>query len=253
LTLDREAGATPLAVALSSEGTHDFDGDTLAYEWTITGPDGAVVREVREANTSYTFDRPGVYTVALAVTDAAGERATATAQVVAGNEVADVEIDLGTANRTFFFPGQPIPYRVRVRDAEDGSLDDGGIAPEEVSVTADYLREGFDQVAIAQGHRSADASAAFAAGRRLIEGSTCLACHRLDEPSIGPAYAQVAERYRDDPGATAHLVAKIRDGGSGVWGDVMMPPHPQLSEAEASQMVAYILSIGQAPAPSLPI
>lgn len=140
-----------------------------------------------------------------------------------------------------------------------GTLEDGGITPAQVAVTADYLREGFDQVEIAQGHRSADAealaSAAHAAGRALVEAGTCLACHQVDGPSIGPSYVAVAQKYEGDPGAAAHLAKKVREGGAGVWGEVMMPPHPQLSETEVQQMVAYILSLDDetAPAGSLPV
>jgi len=95
---------------------------------------------------------------------------------------------------------------------------------------------------------------AHAAGKRLVEGGDCLACHQLNRKSIGPAYMDVARKYHDDSTAMAHLVKKIRGGGSGVWGQVMMPAHPQLTEEQASQIVAYILSLADRPtrAASLP-
>src|SRR5690606_19398032 len=120
LTAGRAAGATSLRVALSSEGTMDYDSDPLTYAWTITDAGGAVLAEMQEPEVSYQFEEPGIYTVQLAVTDAAGERATAVQQIVAGNEVAEVEIRLDGVNETFFFPGHPISYQVRVSDAEDG-------------------------------------------------------------------------------------------------------------------------------------
>jgi cytochrome c len=90
-------------------------------------------------------------------------------------------------------------------------------------------------------------------GRALIESGTCLSCHQIDRKSIGPAYNDVAAKYRGDVTALARLATKIRTGGSGVWGDVMMPPHPQLTEAQTTQMVTYILSLGQKKSgPSLP-
>ena len=85
-----------------------------------------------------------------------------------------------------------------------------------------------------------------------MEGATCLACHQLDQPSIGPSYVAVAQKYEGDPEATQHLVKNIREGGSGVWGEMIMPPHPQFSESEAQQMVAYILSLAEEP-PLLPV
>jgi cytochrome c len=92
-------------------------------------------------------------------------------------------------------------------------------------------------------------------GRKLIEGSDCLSCHQLNRKSIGPAYADVARKYKDSTAATtARLVRKIREGGSGVWGNVAMPAHPALSDAQAAAMVAYIMSLGDttARAPGLP-
>jgi cytochrome c len=76
----------------------------------------------------------------------------------------------------------------------------------------------------------------------------------MNRKSIGPSYADVARRYRDDSTATARLVRKIREGGSGVWGKMTMPAHPQITERQASAMVAYILSLGtrRTSAPSLP-
>ncbi|HEU4748925.1 MAG TPA: c-type cytochrome, partial [Gemmatimonadaceae bacterium] len=97
-------------------------------------------------------------------------------------------------------------------------------------------------------------NAQVAAGRKLIEGSTCLSCHQVNRTSIGPSYMAVARKYQNDKAATARLVRKIREGGSGVWGQVTMPGHPQITEAQASAMVAYILSLSKRPArtPSLP-
>ncbi len=244
---DRPAGATPLRVTLSSEGTADADGDSLRYEWTITGPDGTVLDESSDPSHAYAFDEPGIYAATLTVTDAQGASATVGTQIVAGNEPPEVEIDLAESNRSFFFPGAPIRYAVRVSDREDGSLRDGRIAAENVAVTAGYLREGYDLVAIAQGHRAADALAAHAAGRALVEGETCLACHQVDKPSVGPSYMAVAEQYEGEADAMELLTTNILEGSSGVWGEMAMPPHPQLSENEAQQMVEYILSLTEEP------
>ena len=89
---------------------------------------------------------------------------------------------------------------------------------------------------------------------RLIEGSDCLSCHQYNAKSIGPAYVDVAQKYHNDSLATARLVRKVREGGSGVWGQVAMAAHPQLSEQQVSAMVAYILSLNdrKTSGPSLP-
>ena len=76
----------------------------------------------------------------------------------------------------------------------------------------------------------------------LMERYRCVVCHRDDEARTGPAYSDVAARYRGDPAARARLVAAIRKGehGKGPW---PMPPHPEVSAADAKVMVRYILSL----------
>jgi cytochrome c len=152
-------------------------------------------------------------------------------------------------NRSFYFPGAPIRYTTRVTDREDGSLENGSIAADAVVVTAEYLKDG-PPAAEPAGHRSAPA---VHPGRALIEAGTCLSCHQVDRKSIGPSYNDVAQKYRGDATALARLATKIKTGGAGVWGEVMMPPHPQLSDEQRTQMVSYILSLGAKKAgPSLP-
>ena len=172
-----------------------------------------------------------------------------------GNEPPEVDIDLLGCNRTFYFPDVPIEYSIRVNDLEDGSLLEGTIPESQVTVSVDYFRRGFDPVEIAQGHRSTDASLLHAAGKELVEAGTCLSCHQLDGPSIGPSYMDVAKKYDGEQDALSYLAGKIREGGSGVWGEVVMPPHVQLSEDEVDQMAAYILSLAKESeaAPSMPI
>jgi cytochrome c len=131
-----------------------------------------------------------------------------------------------------------------VNDKEDGSLADGKISPEQVSVRIDYLEEGFDKIEIAQGHLSADAFAKHASGKKLMEGSDCKACHSIDRKSVGPMYSEVARKYKDDPKAVDYLAKKIIGGGSGVWGETSMSAHPQLPMADATEIVKYILSLG---------
>jgi cytochrome c len=192
-----------------------------------------------------------MYTASLVVTDAQGALDSARVEIAAGNEPPRVDIDLIGSNRTFFFPRVPIRYAVRVTDREDGSLQSGRIPASRVLVTAGYLVE--KDLSREAGLPPFGAPATYEAGRRLIASGTCLSCHQLDKPSIGPSYTAVARRYRGDTTAMARLVRKIRAGGSGVWGKAMMPAHPQLTESQASAMVAYILSLAQPRSPSLPV
>ncbi len=249
--VDKPAGATPLTVALSSVGTTDLDDDELRYEWKISRANGTAVRTLTSPNPTFTFATPGVYTASLVVTDAQGARDSAKTQIAAGNEPPRVDIDLLGSNRTFFFPRVPVRYAVRVTDREDGSLQNARIPASRVVVTAAYHTQGLVQSQ--GGQQVAVVPASHEAGRRLIEGGTCLSCHQVAKASVGPSYTAVARRYRGDTSARARLVRKIRAGGSGVWGQTMMPAHPQLTEAQASAMVAYILSLAQPRPPSLPV
>lgn len=77
----------------------------------------------------------------------------------------------------------------------------------------------------------------------LAKKYACLSCHAVDHKLVGPAWKDVAARYRGDKGAEAKLMAKVRHGGSGVWGTIPMPPNPGPSDAELKQLVDYILSL----------
>lgn len=78
-------------------------------------------------------------------------------------------------------------------------------------------------------------------GLELIAKSDCLTCHTVSEKLIGPAYKEVAAKYENTEENITLLTGKITKGGSGVWGAIPMTPHTQLSEADAKQMVKYIL------------
>lgn len=78
-------------------------------------------------------------------------------------------------------------------------------------------------------------------GLTLIAANDCLGCHKLNEKLTGPAYADVANKYDNTDANVKMLADKVIKGGSGNWGTVPMTPHPALSEADAEQMVKYIL------------
>ena len=79
-------------------------------------------------------------------------------------------------------------------------------------------------------------------GHELTEKYMCLSCHKVDETLTGPAYKDVAKKYTGaDGGAIAKLAKKIIDGGAGVWGEIPMSPHPNVSNEDAKAMVEYIL------------
>ncbi|MGZ3573510.1 MAG: ThuA domain-containing protein, partial [Gemmatimonadaceae bacterium] len=126
VAVDRPTGALPMRVQLSSAGTMDLDEDSLRYAWTISRAGGGTVARLSQPNPSYTFTQPGTYTASLTVTDTHGAHTAASVPIAAGNEPANVDIDLA-GNKSFFFPGVPVRYAVRVTDREDGSLQSGTI------------------------------------------------------------------------------------------------------------------------------
>lgn len=81
------------------------------------------------------------------------------------------------------------------------------------------------------------------AGKGLVGKSDCLACHKLDIKLVGPAYADVAKKYKPTADNIDHLADKIIKGGAGVWGEIPMSPHPGVSTADAKKMAKYILSV----------
>jgi cytochrome c len=245
LATDKKGGALPFKARLTSAGTKDADNDALKYVWKVTAQNEGPTRTFNEANPTVTFDKAGIYKATLTVTDAKGASSSQSLDIMAGNEEPVLTFDMPVSNQTFFFPNQPFEYEVKVSDKEDGSIADGKIKPEEVAISFDYLPEGYDIVSIAAGHRSADASAGAVKGLKLIESSDCKACHSLDKKSVGPSYKQVADKYKGDASALERLSKKVISGGSGVWGEVAMSAHPQLAQADAKEMVSYILSLSE--------
>jgi cytochrome c len=75
-----------------------------------------------------------------------------------------------------------------------------------------------------------------------LKDKACLACHVADKKLVGPAYKEVAAKYRSRKDAQAYLVKKIKEGSTGVWGQVPMPPNA-VSDADAATLAKYILSI----------
>jgi cytochrome c len=82
-----------------------------------------------------------------------------------------------------------------------------------------------------------------AEGRQLIKQSDCSACHLDDAKLVGPGYQEVAEKYPHNDSTVTYLAQKIIKGGSGVWGNVPMTPHPQHKPEEAEKMAKYILTL----------
>jgi cytochrome c len=86
------------------------------------------------------------------------------------------------------------------------------------------------------------------AGLELAKASGCLACHAIERKVVGPAWQDVAQRYRDDSMAREQLIQKVAKGGKGNWTEVtggfLMPPYsPRVSQENIQKLVDFILSL----------
>jgi len=81
-----------------------------------------------------------------------------------------------------------------------------------------------------------------AANEELAKKYACFACHTTDKKMVGPAYKEVAAKYRGDKDAAAKLAQKVKNGSQGVWGNVPMPPNSTVPDADVNALVKWILS-----------
>ena len=81
------------------------------------------------------------------------------------------------------------------------------------------------------------------ADEALAKKHNCLACHQMDKKTVGPAYKEVAAKYKGK-NAAAQLEQKVKKGGQGVWGPVPMPPNAAVPDADIKKLVDWILKMG---------
>jgi cytochrome c len=87
-------------------------------------------------------------------------------------------------------------------------------------------------------HAAPDAAAAMS----IVQKNNCLSCHAVDSQVVGPAYRDIAKKYHGDATAPDKLFTKVRNGGAFVWGEVPMPPNPNISDADLRTVIAWILA-----------
>lgn len=81
------------------------------------------------------------------------------------------------------------------------------------------------------------------ANMALAQKNACMSCHGVDKKIVGPSFKDVAKKYAGNKTAEARLIAKVKAGGKGVWGEIPMPPNPQVNDADLKKIVAWILSL----------
>lgn len=240
--VDNDSGTLPLTISARVEA-HDREGDQMNYVWDLGN---GITEETKEPELSYTYEDPGAYKLKVTAQDSAGEEVSSTEKtIVAGNQRPIVSIDLKQANTSFYLPGQPIEYSVSVTDG------DGEVQEENVYVSVEY-RSGMDEVNMNLGHQQISG---VVMGEALVNSMDCKSCHKVNEVSIGPSYQDISEKYNGQRRATNYLMSKVISGGSGVWGEVVMPAHPDITQSEARQITQYIQSLTESKnsVPSLPL
>jgi cytochrome c len=81
------------------------------------------------------------------------------------------------------------------------------------------------------------------ADEKLAQANGCMTCHQIDKKVLGPSYTEVAAKYRGNAGAEAMLVKKVKDGGKGVWGEMVMPPNAHVKDADIAAIVKWVLTL----------
>jgi cytochrome c len=222
------AGREPFTVELSSAGTVDVDGDALSYEWHLMPEDKVLTKQ---ATAKVTLTTPGDFVVELRVKDSKGATDIARLPLVVGNTPPEVRFE-SPQEHDFFTPGKPVAFKLSVKDAEDGSSADAGKADDLASrtvLTADWQRS--------------DGKVDLPPGQARMKSSDCFACHAVETQIVGPPLVAIAEKYRGQDGAAAATIQRVLKGSTGVWGQVMMLPHPQHTADEVSMMVQWIFSL----------
>lgn len=228
-------GTAPLKVTFNTDKSYDLDKDELTYQWkfgnnTVTSNGGTV---------TYTFSKDGTYPVTLKATDPSGVSRTDTLLIRVGNTLPQVAISTPN-NSTFYFDNESFAYSVKATDKEDKVID-----PKRIKVQFTFIPQLANQASLI-GHQESAENVEL--GKELMAKSDCKACHQLDKASVGPAFADVSNKYRNDKSALARLSNKVITGGGGVWGETAMNAHPQLSKEEATEIVKYVLALGEAQA-----
>ncbi|MCW5517033.1 ThuA domain-containing protein [Muriicola sp. Z0-33] len=231
LIVDKTSGKLPLEVTATISAM-DREKDDISYVWDLG--DGTT-EETTTPEISHSYEKAGEYRISAVVKDSRGEEAMSEVKtVVAGNSRPEVTVKLKGGNSSFFIAGVPVDYEVAVTDADGEEID-----PSNIYVSVDYM-EGMDEVNKSLGHQQVSAAVT---GKALTQAMDCKTCHKEKDASIGPNYLDIAMKYKGDPAAMSYLQERIVQGGSGVWGEVTMPAHPDISGEEARQLAVYITSL----------
>lgn len=234
IKVSRETGALPFAVTAKVDAK-DPEKGPLKYIWNFG--DGTT-KETTTPEVEYTYNKPGDYAISVEVKDDQNAGAkSGSAGIYAGNEMPEVDISL-SGNKSFYFPGKPVQYSVKVNDKDDAEASKNTAG---LYVIADYIEDA-DHAAVPMGHLQ---PSVLTSGKNTMLSNDCKSCHQVTDKSIGPSFTQVADKYRKDPKAAEYLLNKIKKGGGGVWGETVMSAHPALPDNDIREIVQWVLSLSR--------
>ena len=199
----------------------DPDNDPITVTWWLTT--GVTERKLGSGNSITVASGEGSELRAVA---SDGKSPNTIARVSLSTEKPAPELTLTLTNQPQAFRfGETANFKITSDPAAD---------PAQTTVRARYIP--------ATGHDAGGPQFSTAI-TTLITANQCLACHQVDHGSVGPAYLNVALKYRDQPDALATLKAKVKAGGVGTWGQVPMPPQVALKDADADILLHAILGL----------
>ncbi len=243
---ENNVGREPLTVKLMGSASSDKDQDRLSYRWTATrlvgdNRDSKVI--ANQADTSFTFNVPGAYTVELEVSDPAGRTHRTSLPVIVGNAKPKIDF-ISPKDGDFFSPGEPIEYEVVIHDLEDGTSDfDEAEEKDLKAIESTAPTRTLVEASMFASVEAANAVQTEAPGMALIRKSDCLNCHAVNRALVGPSFLEIANKYRKQPEQVDISIQRVLQGSTGVWGKVGMLPHPQHTPEQVRQMVEYVFSV----------
>jgi cytochrome c len=146
------------------------------------------------------------------------------------------------ANATRFQWNSIVPYAIEVVDKEDGNSAYDEIPVQQVFMSVRYLP---DSAQIKNYLRVE--SLVYQEVLIQLSTTTCFNCHQMKSKLIGPSFESISKKYPNTEASVLSLAGKVVNGSSGTWGDVQMPPHPDLKPARVQQIVRWILKDGSDP------
>lgn len=149
---------------------------------------------------------------------------------------------LSPADNSSYAWNTRVPYEISVSDPEDGESKYDEIVTSEILLEVKYLPGTQDIPAILNQEVMDDPP-----GMAALRTSNCASCHAFNAKLIGPSYEEIAKRYQNTRTNLDLLMKRVSEGSTGIWGNVQMPSHPELSGEEVRSMVSWILEKGGEP------